>query len=170
VLFFPLSRLPLASRRRRRRSTSSRSFADQTWIAVPTIVFVPGQIGEYRNVRSTTTFQIRKMQAVLEASSSYKTKTLTQTKDKRKHSPTTRGGVNEKSVSTHFLSFSLRLFLDLSLPMSPSQKTQNITYSIRVSQSSTCAHKCTQLLTKTLPRPQKKNGNRHDTERTRTIH
>jgi hypothetical protein len=117
VLFFPLSRLPLASRRRRRRrSTSSRSFVDQTWIAVLTIVFVPRQIGEYRNVRSTTTFQIRKMQAVLEAPSSYKIKTLTQTlsNNTRRSQP--------KSVNTHFLSFSLRLSLDLSLPMSPSQK------------------------------------------------
>jgi hypothetical protein len=62
------------------------------------------------------------MQAVLEASSSYKIKTLTQTKDKHKHSPTTRGVVNQKTVSTLFLSFSLRLTLDLPLPMSPWQK------------------------------------------------
>lgn len=169
VLFSPLSHLRLPSRRRkrRRRSKSSRSFADQTWIAVPTIAVVPGQIGEYRNVSSTTTFQIRKMQAVLEASSSYKIKTLTQTKGKHKHSPTTRGGVNQKNRY-----YCLPFFLSPSLPRSASAnvsfaKTQN---SVRVSQSSTCTHKCTQLLTKTLPRPQKRNGDRHGRETATTIH
>ncbi len=134
MLFFPLARSRLASRRRRRRrrrSKSSRSFADQTWIAVLTIVFVPGQIGEYRNVSSTTTFQIRKMQAVLEASSSYKIKTLTQTlsNNTRRSQPKTRY-------------YSLPFFLSPSLSRSISAnvsfaKTRN---SIRVSQSSTCAH------------------------------
>ncbi len=166
VVFPSLSRLPLASRRRRRRSTSSRSFVDQTWIAVLTIVLVPRQIGENRNVRSTTTFQIRKMQAVLEAPSSYKIKTLTQTQTLSNNTRRSQ----QKSVTTDFLSFSIRLSLDSISANVSFAKTKNITYSTRVSQSSTCAHKCTQILTKTLPRPQKKNGNRHDTERATTIH